>query len=92
MSSPRRNTEEYGLHRGDSSQRDCKNLGDSECLVVLVDREYVPTHSGAIPLHKYSERMILADLDGDDWLDLVTVTTFAEQPRIYMNLGENAKG
>ncbi len=32
----------------------------------------------------------LADLDGDGWLDAITVTTFFEQPRIYMNLGQSA--
>lgn len=30
----------------------------------------------------------LADLNGDGWIDAVTVTTFGEQPRVYMNLGE----
>ncbi len=34
--------------------------------------------------------IVLADLNGDTWLDIVTVTTFLEQPRIYMNLGLNA--
>ncbi|MEE8526590.1 MAG: VCBS repeat-containing protein [Thermoanaerobaculia bacterium] len=29
----------------------------------------------------------LVDVDGDGRLDVVTVTTFGEQPRIYMNLG-----
>ncbi len=29
----------------------------------------------------------VVDVDGDTWLDVVTVTTFGEQPRIYMNLG-----
>ncbi len=33
--------------------------------------------------------VILADVDGDGWLDLVTATTFAEQPRLYMNLRES---
>lgn len=30
----------------------------------------------------------LVDVDGDTWLDVVTATTFQEQPRILMNLGE----
>ncbi len=30
----------------------------------------------------------IVDVDGDGWLDAVTVTTFSEQPRVYMNLGE----
>lgn len=34
----------------------------------------------------------LVDVDGDTWLDVVTVTTFLEQPRIYMNLGEDSEG
>lgn len=29
----------------------------------------------------------LVDVDGDGWLDMVTVTTLGEQPRLYMNLG-----
>ncbi len=29
----------------------------------------------------------LVDVNQDSWLDVVTVTTFFEQPRIYMNLG-----
>ncbi len=34
----------------------------------------------------------LVDVDGDTWLDVITVTTFSEQPRLYMNLGEDAGG
>lgn len=30
----------------------------------------------------------MVDVDGDGWLDVVTVTTFGQQPRVYMNLGE----
>ncbi|MEM6795421.1 MAG: VCBS repeat-containing protein [Acidobacteriota bacterium] len=30
----------------------------------------------------------LVDVDRDGWLDIVTITTFSEQPRLYMNLGE----
>ncbi len=29
----------------------------------------------------------LVDVDGDTWLDIVTVTTFSDQPRVYMNQG-----
>ncbi len=36
--------------------------------------------------------IILTDVDGDSWLDVVTVTTFSNQPRIYMNLGNDAGG
>ncbi len=36
--------------------------------------------------------VVLVDLNGDTWPDLVTATTFTEQPRIYMNLGENGSG
>jgi hypothetical protein len=32
----------------------------------------------------------LADVDGDTWLDIITAGTFDEQPRILMNLGEDA--
>lgn len=32
----------------------------------------------------------LADVDGDGWLDIITAGTFEEQPRILMNLGEDA--
>ena len=34
----------------------------------------------------------LADVDGDDWLDVVTAGTFGEQPRILMNLGRSGSG
>ena len=34
--------------------------------------------------------IVLVDVNNDTWLDAVTVTTFGEQPRVYMNLGENA--
>lgn len=34
--------------------------------------------------------VVMVDVDGDGWLDVVTVTTFSEQPRILMNLGETA--
>lgn len=30
----------------------------------------------------------LADVDGDNWLDVITAGTFGEQPRILINLGE----
>ncbi len=32
----------------------------------------------------------IADLDGDNWLDVVTAPTFSDPPRIYMNLGNDA--
>ncbi len=34
----------------------------------------------------------LVDVDGDTWPDLVTATTFSEQPRVHMNLGEDKEG
>lgn len=34
--------------------------------------------------------VVLVDVDGDGWGDIVTVTTFSEQPRIHMNLGRDA--
>ncbi len=34
--------------------------------------------------------VILVDVDGDSWLDIVTATTFSDQPRVYMNLGLDA--
>ncbi len=41
----------------------------------------------------------LADVNGDDWLDIITVTTFSlgtpkhiSHPRIYINLGEDGGG
>ncbi|MEO1369546.1 MAG: VCBS repeat-containing protein, partial [Acidobacteriota bacterium] len=36
--------------------------------------------------------VILADFDGDTWLDIVTAGTFDEIPRIYMNRGETGGG
>lgn len=30
--------------------------------------------------------VILVDVDGDGWLDMVTATTFGEQPRIYLSV------
>ncbi len=36
--------------------------------------------------------VVLVDVNNDSWLDVVTVTTFAEQPRLYMNLGEDGSG
>ena len=30
--------------------------------------------------------VVLVDVDDDGWLDIVTVTTFSDQPRVYMNL------
>ena len=30
----------------------------------------------------------LVDVNGDTWIDAVTVTTFSEQPRVYINQGE----
>lgn len=36
--------------------------------------------------------IILTDVDGDTWLDAITVTTFSNQPRVYMNLGNDIGG
>lgn len=36
--------------------------------------------------------VILVDVDGDGWLDIVTATTFSDQPRVTMNLGEDTNG
>ncbi|MEL7059141.1 MAG: VCBS repeat-containing protein [Acidobacteriota bacterium] len=36
--------------------------------------------------------IVLVDLDGDTWLDVVTGTTLGDQPRVYMNLGEDVGG
>ena len=32
--------------------------------------------------------VIAVDINNDGWLDVITATTFAELPRVYMNLGE----
>lgn len=32
--------------------------------------------------------VVIIDLNGDNWLDLVTATTFSDPPRVYMNQGE----
>jgi hypothetical protein len=39
-----------------------------------------------------SRDVVLVDVDGDGWLDVVTVTTFGDQPRILMNLGNDMNG
>lgn len=36
--------------------------------------------------------LVLVDINGDDWLDVVTATTFDEQPRVYINRGNNLAG
>lgn len=36
--------------------------------------------------------VVLVDVDGDDWLDMVTATTFSDPPRVYMNLGNAVEG
>ncbi|MEM9553086.1 MAG: VCBS repeat-containing protein [Acidobacteriota bacterium] len=36
--------------------------------------------------------IVLVDLDGDEWLDVVTATTLGDQPRIYKNLGDDSQG
>lgn len=36
--------------------------------------------------------VLVVDLDGDGWLDVVTGTTFGDQPRAYMNLGDDEGG
>ncbi|MFK8011796.1 MAG: FG-GAP repeat domain-containing protein [Marinicellaceae bacterium] len=33
--------------------------------------------------------VIAVDVDNDGWLDVVTVTTFGDTPRVYMNLGND---
>ncbi len=53
---------------------------------VLVDRtaEVAPDFLDATD----DRDILLVDVDGDTWLDVVTATTFAEQPRLYLNLGD----
>lgn len=36
--------------------------------------------------------VVVADLDGDEWLDLVMANTFGQQPHYYRNLGEDGGG
>lgn len=36
--------------------------------------------------------IVLVDVDGDQWLDIVTAGTFSEPPRILMNLGDTTEG
>ena len=57
---------------------------------ILVDRtaQYVP--SFATP--DDTRDIVAFDADGDTWLDLVTATTWGEQPRFWTNLGEDMNG
>ncbi len=34
--------------------------------------------------------VVIADINGDSWLDVITATTFSDPPRIYLNLGNDA--
>lgn len=36
--------------------------------------------------------VVIADLNNDTWLDVVTAPTFSDPPRIYMNLGNDGNG
>ena len=36
--------------------------------------------------------VLIADLDGDDWPDVVFANTFDEQPKYYANLGDDERG
>lgn len=36
--------------------------------------------------------IVVADLNGDNWLDVVIANTFGQQPRFYWNLGRRADG
>ncbi|MCZ6837551.1 MAG: VCBS repeat-containing protein [Planctomycetota bacterium] len=36
--------------------------------------------------------VVMADVDGDGWLDVIIANTFGEQPRLYMNRGRDSKG
>ena len=56
----------------------------------LVDRtsELIPGFTDATD----DRDVQLFDADNDGWLDIVTVTTFSDNPRLYMNQGADAKG
>ena len=57
---------------------------------TMVDRtdDFIPQFNDATD----DRDVILIDVDNDLWLDLITATTFSEQPRLYMNLGEDEQG
>ena len=55
---------------------------------VLVDRSDTLAPDFLDPTNDRDIKLV--DVDGDGWLDVVTATTFQEQPRILMNLGELA--
>ncbi|GAB4189988.1 MAG: hypothetical protein Tsb002_17530 [Wenzhouxiangellaceae bacterium] len=54
---------------------------------VLVDRTAQLAPDFADPTD--DRDAVIADVDGDGWLDMITATTFGETPRVYMNLGES---
>ncbi|MEM7050622.1 MAG: VCBS repeat-containing protein [Acidobacteriota bacterium] len=57
---------------------------------VLVDRtaEFAPEFADLTD----DRDVALVDVNSDRWIDIVTVTTFSDQPRIYMNLKRDDDG
>ena len=57
---------------------------------TMVDRtaDFIPQFNDATD----DRDVVLADVNDDSWLDMITATTFGEQPRIYMNLGNDEQG
>jgi len=55
---------------------------------VLVERsaELAPSFTAATD----DRDVVIADVDGDGWLDVITAPTFGDQPRIYINQGSLA--
>ncbi len=64
--------------------------GKRNVLFMNEDGRFVDRTAELIPdfLDLTDDRdVILVDVNGDTWLDIVTATTFSDQPRVYMNLG-----
>jgi len=57
---------------------------------TMVDRtaDFIPQFNDATD----DRDVVLVDVNDDRWLDIITATTFSEQPRIYMNLGNDEQG
>jgi len=72
---------------------------------VLVDRTSLFAHASDAPgdlgfgTPTNDRDVVIADVDGDGWLDVITATTFSDglpkalgHPRVYRNLGEDGAG
>ncbi|MFM9996107.1 MAG: FG-GAP repeat domain-containing protein [Phycisphaerales bacterium] len=73
------------------------NQGPRQALLLMNDNGVLKDRTalyapGFILNHMDCRDLVIADFDGDTWLDIVFASTFQDPPRYYRNRGDDAGG